>query len=120
MKFLADENIHGGIVDWLRAGRHDVVWASESMQGASDPVLPERARREQRVLLTSDLDFGELVFQQRLVGEGVVLSRIEGLPVKGRIRRLKAAWSIIEANPSGAFVVVTPRKVRVRKLPDPT
>lgn len=119
MKFLADENMHAHIVRWLRDQGHDVLWATESLCGQPDSVLLETARVQQRLILTADLDFGELVFQQRLNSEGVVLLRIEQLTVLERIARLQTVWSIVESNPNGRFIVITDRKVRVRIMPTP-
>ena len=39
MRFLADENMHGGIVQWLRSQGHDVLWATEILQGSDDDAL---------------------------------------------------------------------------------
>ncbi len=116
MKLLADENSHAAIIDWLRSKGNDVVWATESFQGQPDHQLLDFARREQRLIVTADLDFGELIFQQRLASAGVVLIRLEHLNVHDRIIRLQAVWSVIEANPEGKFIVVTNHKVRVRNL----
>jgi hypothetical protein len=89
----------------------------ESLRGQSDAALLEFARQEDRMIITSDLDFGELIYQQHLASRGLVLARIEQLPIDDRIRRLKAIWSVVEANPIGKLVVVTDRKVRVTALP---
>jgi len=117
MKFLADENTHALIVRWLRGEGHDVVWATESMCGQPDHALLDFARQERRIILTADLDFGELIYQQHLASDGLVLVRLEQLPVQDRILRLQAVWSLIEANPTGKFIVITDRKVRIRALP---
>lgn len=61
MLLLADENIHADLVAWLRGAGHDVLYAAETMRRAPDPELLELARRERRIVLTDDLDFGELV-----------------------------------------------------------
>ncbi len=116
MKLLADENIHGHIVNWLRNSGHDVLWATESCSGAPDNVLLEIATREERVIFTADLDFVELVVQQQLNSSGVILLRLEHLPIHDRIARLEASWSVIEANPVGKFIVISDGKVRVRNL----
>ena len=75
MNLLADENIDGAIVRWLREQGSDVLWAAETARATSDPVLLAMAREQSRVLLTSDLDFGQMVFRQRLGSAGIVLLR---------------------------------------------
>ena len=57
------------------------------MKQARDPELLETARREGRVVVTDDLDFGELVYHQRLATQGVLLLRLRGASVPDRIQR---------------------------------
>lgn len=116
MQLLADENIHTSIVAWLRAAGHDVVWAAESHRRESDRELLRIAREQHRIVLTSDLDFGELIYRQRLVSSGIVLLRLHRLSVERRLELLAARWAMIEARSPGHFVVVSQRKIRVRPL----
>lgn len=62
MRIFADENIARAIIDWLRSSGHDVVSAAEGNPGASDTYWLEMAEREQRIVLTSDKDFGSSCF----------------------------------------------------------
>jgi predicted nuclease of predicted toxin-antitoxin system len=117
MRILADENVARDVVAWLRADGHDVVYAAEDRSGAPDTYWATRSEQEQRVILTSDKDFGELVFRDRLVSHGIVLLRLDELTVAEVLARLRQVWSIVAANPSGRFIVITENKVRVRTLP---
>lgn len=117
MKILADENIHVMMVRWLRSEGHDVLWASETGRGLSDDVLLATAFKERRLILTSDTDFGELVFNQRLRSIGVVLMKMEDVPVNERIRRMAGIWRQLESRALGCLTVVTAHKSRTRKLP---
>jgi predicted nuclease of predicted toxin-antitoxin system len=117
MKLLADENLARDIVGWLRGNGHDVVYAAEIRPGATDVDWLNQAEREGRILLTSDKDFGELVFRDGLNSHGVVLLRLEDFTVSEALVRLQGVWSVIEANPAGQLIVVTENKVRVRPLP---
>lgn len=60
MRLLADENIPLETIRALRGAGHDVFSASESKQGASDDAHIARAIQEDRLILTFDLDFGQL------------------------------------------------------------
>lgn len=116
MRLFADENTPRAIVVRLRGLGHDILYASEVEPGAADRDWPARAEAEKRLILTSDKDFVDLIFRDRLTGHGVVLLRLNELPLPDRLVRLEQAWSIIEAHPTGKFLVITARKVRVRDL----
>ncbi len=116
MKFFADENVARAIVSWVRAAGHDVLYAAEQRPGEADAVWLREAESQQRLILTCDKDFGELIFRDRMNSYGVVLLRMEDIPLAARIARLDAAWAVVESNPEGKFIVITDRKVRVRSL----
>jgi predicted nuclease of predicted toxin-antitoxin system len=119
MKLFADENVARAIVSWLRSLGHDVLYAAEAGPGERDSVWLAKAQADKRLILTADKDFGEMIFRERRTTHGIVLMRIERLTIPHRLARLQSVWSVVEANEAGAFVVVSARKVRVRKLREP-
>lgn len=50
MRLLADENFPKPIVDSLRAGGHDVLWARTECAGWKDVVLLDLAESEARII----------------------------------------------------------------------
>lgn len=63
MRILADQDIYKFTVDKLKAWGHDAITVKEiSMQKASDQKLLHAARETNRLLLTRDKDFGEIIF----------------------------------------------------------
>jgi predicted nuclease of predicted toxin-antitoxin system len=116
LKLLADENIAADLVAWLRGQGHDVLYAAEVLAQELDTVLLRTAEAEDRLVLTEDKDFGELVFRDRLNSHGVILLRVSNLSLAERIARLAEAWSVVESNHRGRFIVITANKVRVRPL----
>jgi predicted nuclease of predicted toxin-antitoxin system len=116
LKLLADENIAGDMVAWLRAQGCEVVHASEQLAQEADSVVLQAAEKEGRLLLTEDKDFGELVFRDRMNSHGVILLRMGKLTIAKRIERLTETWSVVQSNPSGCFIVITEKKIRVRAL----
>lgn len=116
MNLLADENVEFEIIDWLRAEGHDMRWISEHSPGATDKQVLDLARTENRFLITYDLDFGELVFQQKLCSSGILLLRLNVNPVEARLKVIKSNWAIIEQRLSDHFVVLTEATIRVRPL----
>ena len=116
MRFLADENIHAALVKWLRSAGHDVIYAAESLSGDPDEVLLEIARREERILVTDDKDFGDLVFHRRLTSQGILLIRLSSPRIEDRLRRLAEIWGAIAPHLEGRFVVLGDKKVRIRPI----
>src|SRR3954465_13299396 len=77
LKILANENMSGAVVTALRSGGHDVLWVLTDFPSATDEVVLARAFAEQRLLITFDKDFGELVLARGLAAsDGVILCRI--------------------------------------------
>lgn len=116
MRLLADENIHGEVVNALRERGHDVVWVRTVMPGAADRVVLERARLEKRLLLTFDKDFGELAFRFGLPMEsGVVLFRIT---MSSPARVATKATAVLESRDdwAGHFSVVQDHRVRMIRM----
>jgi predicted nuclease of predicted toxin-antitoxin system len=91
VNFLADESIDRQIVDLLRQDGHSVWYVAEMDPGIGDDVILDRANDEGVMLLTADKDFGELVFRQRRLTAGVVLTRLLGLSPDSRARIVSAA-----------------------------
>ena len=60
MKLLIDENISPDITSRLRALKYDVKSIRECCKGCEDEKIVEIALKEERLIVTYDLDFGEL------------------------------------------------------------
>jgi predicted nuclease of predicted toxin-antitoxin system len=116
MKILADENLDGPLVAWLRSIGHDVLWAAETAPGESDERLADQALEEERVLITSDRDFGELVFRHGIRLPGVVLLRIRAGSAASLLAAFRDQWPVVEGKVAGHFVVVGRGRLRLRPL----
>ena len=66
MRFLADENVSGFVVERLRSDGHDVALVAETEAGASDKDVLGTADAHDRVLITEDRDSGEMIIRQRI------------------------------------------------------
>lgn len=115
MNLLADENIDRSVVATLRQAGHQVLAVSEMEPGIGDATVLSRANEAQALLLTEDTDFGELVFRQRLLHEGVILMRLAGLAAAAKGELLAKVLKAHEEELRGAFTVVSPGAVRIRR-----
>ncbi len=117
MRFLADESCDFAIVRALRAAGHDVVAVTERLPGGEDQAVMDLAVREERILLTEDKDFGQLIYASREGGSGVILLRY---PVEARTHMAKAAVQLVNQRGDtlpGRFVVLQPGRVRIGRRP---
>jgi predicted nuclease of predicted toxin-antitoxin system len=111
--------VAASVVDWLRAQGHDATHlGEEKLHRLPDPDVFRKAAAERRILLTFDLDFGEIV---ALTGEkkvSVLLFRVHDTRSPHVIERLSSALrQTQQALGSGAIVVVEESRARVRRLP---
>ena len=75
MRFLADECCDKGIVRVLRASGYDVLSVSDISPRAEDLDVIGLAVHEERILMTEDKDFGQLVFAHGQKTIGVIFLR---------------------------------------------
>lgn len=74
-KLLADENIPQKTVQSLKQRGIDITSVTDTSLGLSDRAVLELGNVNERVIVTFDKDFGELVFRQRLDTKGIMLLR---------------------------------------------
>lgn len=99
MKLKLDENPPLQIAIDLRARSHDVhTVGEEGLTGRPDTDVWQEAQREGRLLVTQDLDFSDVRKFQPGTHHGIVLFQVENV----------SGWE-------NCFVVVTERKIRIRK-----
>ena len=115
MKFLADANTPGLLVEALTSLGHDVFWAY-AVPRTPDVELIERAARESRVVITFDKDFGELVFK-RGHSVAVVLIRLRDTSIKETVAAVMTLVGGEGENLNRLFCVV--ENTRIRKTPLP-
>lgn len=117
MKILANENFPSDAVTALREAGHDVKWVRTDMPGIGDPEVIATAIREDRLLLTLDKDFGELIYRSNLESPvGIILFRITP---SSPLRVAKTAVAVLGSRSDweGYFTVVEENRIRMTPLP---
>jgi predicted nuclease of predicted toxin-antitoxin system len=119
MWFLLDMNLPPAMADWLRSRGHDAVHVREiGLAHLPDREVFARAAEDGRIVVTFDLDFGEIVGLAGATGSGVVLLRLQLARQHHLRERLQAAISrAAEALQAGATVVVEDTRIRIRRMP---
>jgi predicted nuclease of predicted toxin-antitoxin system len=94
---------------------HDIVCVRKVNSRATDEELLEIAVREQRIVLTMDKDFGELVYNSGKNHKGVLLLRLEDQTGKEKTRVLSEILEFHSENLEGHFSVYKKGRLRIRK-----
>ena len=107
------------VVEWLRSHGHDAVHLSEEgLHRAPDEQVFAKALEEGRIVLTFDLDFGDLA---ALTGERaarVILFRLDNTRTPHVVDRLAAVLDTsTDALGRGVIVIVEETRHRIRYLP---
>ena len=113
MRILADESCDFSVVIGVRAAGHDVVAITEKMSGAKDEEVIDLARSEQRLLLTEDKDFGQLVFAAAKMNSGVVLIRYPATTRSSLAADVTKLLAGRKETLYGCFAVLQPGRARV-------
>lgn len=113
MRFLVDECTGPGVARWLKENGHDVFSVYDQARGEEDRSLIDIANREERVLITNDKDFGELVYRERAVHAGAILLRLENERRANKIDVLQRVLENYETRLARRFVVATEERIRV-------
>jgi predicted nuclease of predicted toxin-antitoxin system len=119
MRFLLDMNLPPAIADWLRSEGHDAIHVREAGYGdLPDREIFVRAAEDSRIVVTFDLDFGEIVGLVGKAGCGVILLRLRLARQPYLRERLRVAMAQAgDALEAGAIVLVEDARIRVRQLP---
>lgn len=119
MKFIADMGISPEAVRFLTSLGHDAIHLhDQGLDREDDPDILEKAKREGRILLTHDLDFGDLVAASGAALPSVITFRLRNMKPANVNRYLKEiVIQHQQALDRGAFISVTEGKLRVRLLP---
>ena len=106
-------------VAFLRGLGHDALHLHEqALDRLQDPEILGKARDEGRILLTHDLDFGDLIAASGARLPSVVVFRLRNMRpdrVNHYLREIITRHS--DALEKGAIVSVTEAQVRIRNLP---
>lgn len=117
MKFLFDQSTDFRLIPHQLG--HDVQVISRNYPpGLPDEQVLEIARKEKRILIVADRDFGELIFHQGLAHAGVIFFRLPGATLQTKIDHLNSVLAKhTDDLKRGEFLVVTPGQIRVAARP---
>jgi predicted nuclease of predicted toxin-antitoxin system len=114
MKFLLDANVAGSVSKHLRGSGHDIAEVINKDPRMPDIAILAWALKENRIIVTTDKDFEEIIWQQGQKHCGVL--RLENLPRSERMALVKdVLMRHAKDLESGSIVIATQKKYRIRK-----
>jgi predicted nuclease of predicted toxin-antitoxin system len=119
VRFLADMGVSPRVVQWLREQGHDASHLrDEGLQRLPDGDIFLKAVAEQRVIVTFDLDFSEILALSSDRTASVVVFRLRNTRTENVIARLQAVIAqSSEALEEGAIIIIEDARHRIRRLP---
>jgi predicted nuclease of predicted toxin-antitoxin system len=117
--FLADACCDALIVRTLRTLGCEVTFVAESDPNKPDEAILAQGLAEQRIIVTEDRDFCELVFHNLLPTYGVVLVRIPAAQRPKRAERITLLVTDYAERLPYAMTTLTLANIRIRPLTGP-
>ena len=119
MKLLVDEALQNAVALSLTEAGHDATHVRLlGLVGHTDDEVMALALREDRVLVTTDTDFGTILALTGATGPNVVLLRGVGDSAEERVAAILDVLPRIDDELSqGAVVVIEEDRYRIRYLP---
>jgi len=114
LNIVADENLHRGIADRLATDGHDVVHVGDLSPAITDIEVLRLTVEREALMITNDLDFGELVFRGAASHAGVLLVRLADMAFEDQAELVSTTVADHGEALEGAFSVLTARKLRIR------
>ncbi len=112
MRFLIDECTGPVVARWLRDRSHEVFSVYDESPGTTDNDILTKAFSENRILVTNDKDFGEMVYREKRPHHGVIFLRLQDERPKSKIDAIEKLLTGYQDQLKDAFVVVTESQVR--------
>lgn len=115
MKVKLDENLPRSLAEALRALGHDAVSVyDQSLHGQDDATVWQAVVAEQRLLITQDVEFGDLRKYPLGSHAGILLLRLQS-PSRQRVEQV--VLQIFQHEPvarwHGGLIIVSDHKIRV-------
>lgn len=116
MKVKVDENLPHEVADLFRQAGHDAATVDEEgLGGKSDAVVASFVKREERLLVTLDLDFSDIRAYPPEQYSGLVVLRLNSQDKLHVLRVIERLIPVLSSeDPKGHLWIVEEDRVRIR------
>ena len=116
MRFITDRCAGHRLAEHLRDNGHDVIEAQALGPDPGDRALLELAESENRILITIDKDFGDLIYLHRVAHAGLIR-----LPDVRMYQRIEMVEEVIEQHSQAleerAVITIRGGRIRISRPP---
>lgn len=117
LRFLVDVGVGKGIEEYLREKGYDAKAVRDIDPRMEDEKIIRTAVSENRMVITMDKDFGELVYHSSTEHGGVLLLRLEDATGSEKLQVVKHILKNYADRIKNCFCVFQKDKFRIRKTP---
>jgi predicted nuclease of predicted toxin-antitoxin system len=111
-----DESVDFRIIKYLRVEDLSIYSIVENKPGISDIEVINIAKENEYFLLTEDSDFGEWVFAHGITGLSILFLRYDSKEINKIKNTLLSVIIKYNKDLYHKFVVITVKKIRIRKI----
>ncbi len=117
MRFKVDENLHPDAADLLRSAGHDAMTVyDQGLRGHTDEDIATICQREQRAIVTLDLDFSNIRQYPPEDYPGITVLRLINKGRQSVLNALTQILPLLAAEPlAGHLWIVEEQRVRIRQ-----
>jgi len=115
MRFLIDESVEYRIVAFLRNLGYNTLSVAESFPSLDDKTILSIAYKENRIVITNDKDFGELIYKLQLPHKGIILFRLFEENYQSKEDKLQLILKKFKSKLQNTFTTISKNKIRFKK-----
>jgi predicted nuclease of predicted toxin-antitoxin system len=115
LRFLIDVGVGKKVEDFLDKSGYDILSARQINPRISDSEIIDIAAKDNRIVITVDKDFGELIYNSGLMHKGILLLRTENCNGDKKVRILSEILRYYSEELKENFCVFSKDRLRIRR-----
>ncbi len=115
LKFLVDVGVGKKVEDFLYKSGYDILSVRKLNPRMNDSEIIGIAAKDNRIVITMDKDFGELVYNSGLIHKGILLLRTENCSGDKKAKILSEILINYSSELEENFCVFSKDRLRIRR-----